>query len=592
MELEPGANVNERVTLTEPLAAGSMGTVWLARHAGLAIDVAVKFLSGDGTPLRKAAVKRFAVEASAAAQLQSPHVVRMFDYGVTKDGTPYIVMELLHGESLAERIADGRRLDLAETVAIISQAARALDAAHGLGIFHRDIKPSNLFLTRAHDELLVKVLDFGVAKQTRSPAPGSGITEPGMIVGTPAYLCRDVLMARSSLADPLVDMWALAVAAYRCLTGKLPFDGPNIQGVAAAIVKCSPAKPSSIVPALGPEVDAWFARALAAERAQRFANAREFGDSFAALARPKKQPPEKKKGSYSALGWLIFLGGIGGAAWLYLRPPAPKPSTTPASVASHTPSATASATASAPATAASSPPPPAPPAPPSGPPQPARRGEVFVPAGTVQLDGGPRVPVDAFFVDRTEVSVLAYGKCVVAGACSDRRLQTPIELGNPDAKSGECNWQQVRREQHPMNCVSHAQAIAYCRWAGGRLPTETEWTRAARGDDTRAFPWGDELATCERAVMADTDGPGCGRRTTWLLATQPLDTSPFGAADLGGNLREWVADWFTEPTARLVKGGAWTDTSTADLSIAARRGLDPAERSIAVGFRCARSAAK
>jgi formylglycine-generating enzyme required for sulfatase activity len=223
----------------------------------------------------------------------------------------------------------------------------------------------------------------------------------------------------------------------------------------------------------------------------------------------------------------------------------------------------------------------------------------------VQLDGGPQVQLDPFFLERHEVTVLSYGKCVVAGACSDRRLQSPLELGDPAAKSGQCNWQQPKREMHPMNCVSHAQAIAYCRWVGARLPTEAEWMRAARGDDARAFPWGNEGATCERAVMADEDGPGCGRRTTWLTGTQPLDTAPFGAMDLGGNLREWVADWFdpgylaTAPAknprgpesgqARVVKGGAWTDTGASDLGVGARRGLDPAERSIAVGFRCARS---
>src|SRR5262245_14430933 len=124
MELAPGAQVNERVVLTEPLARGSFGTVWRAHHAGLGIEVAVKFLAEEGVPMRKEAIKRFGIEASAAAKIQSPYVVRMFDHGVTVDGTPYLVMELMKGESLAQRLNRERRLSLAETVPIITQAAK------------------------------------------------------------------------------------------------------------------------------------------------------------------------------------------------------------------------------------------------------------------------------------------------------------------------------------------------------------------------------------------------------------------------------------------------------------------------------------
>jgi formylglycine-generating enzyme required for sulfatase activity len=141
-----------------------------------------------------------------------------------------------------------------------------------------------------------------------------------------------------------------------------------------------------------------------------------------------------------------------------------------------------------------------------------------------------------------------------------------------------------------MNCVSFAQAESYCRWRSARLPSEAEWVRAARGDDARRLPWGNEPASCDRTVMADADGEGCGRGTSWTAGTRPEDVSAFGALDLGGNLREWVADAADASGAtRLVKGGGYADTDPSHLQIDARRASAPSERSSQVGFRCARS---
>jgi serine/threonine protein kinase len=609
MEPAPGVEVNERVTLTEPLARGSFGTIWRAQHSGLGVEVAVKFLSREA-PLRKDAIKRFAIEASAAAQIQSPHVVRMFDHGVMPDGTPYLVMELMQGQTVAERLQAQGRLSLAETGSIIAQAAKALDAAHALGVIHRDIKPSNLFLTNPHGETLVKVLDFGIAKQTRAAKPGSLITEPGMILGTPGYLCRDIFVARVSLADPQVDLWALAVAAYRCLTGRLPFDAPTIPATCDAIIKGIFAPPSQIVPELDESVDAWFARAFATDRNNRFGNARELGDSFAALSAKRALGPRKTRIVFPlalAATALLIVGGV--VLWNVIGAgeSSPLPSATAtASAKTPQPSPSVPALPPAPAESATSPVPTS-----TAPPSPPRPDEVWIPGGQVQLgctapgctDRGPRVWVNGFFLDRREVSVLAYGKCVLAGGCNDRRVQIPVETRNPKLKSPDCNWRQTRRERHPMNCVSWTQADAYCRSLGARLPTEAEWVRAARGDDARAFPWGDVVPSCERAVMADSGGRGCGRKSAWAVGTQALDKSPFGAFDLGGNVREWVLDWFDAKavafapaqnpkgpergTERVVKGGSWTDTT--DLGIAARQSMNPDERSVSVGFRCARS---
>jgi formylglycine-generating enzyme required for sulfatase activity len=601
--------VNERVKLLQPLAGGAMGSVWRAYHDGLRTQVAVKFLADMGSASRKWAAKRFTMEASAAAQIHSPHVVRMLDHGVSSDGTPYIVMELLQGRSLDDYIKERGHLDLAETADIISQAAKALQAAHGLGVIHRDIKPSNIFLSEPHGELLVKVLDFGCAKQTRSPQQSS-VTEPGMIVGSPGYMCRDTLIAKSSMADPMVDLWALAVVAYRCITGVLPFRGPEVQDVCAAIVRGTFARPSSLQPNLGPRVDAWFLRALAKEREKRFADARELSTSFAELAKTEGRPRRVGyRGQRLALGALGIVA-IASVAVLTQRPPSRS-----APLLSASTTATPSETAPPLASASTSPPLPAKPAPPAGPPPEAQRGEIFIPAGEVQLgcasnddcadhEKGKRVSVDAFFLDQLEVTVLSYGKCVVARECTDHRVQ----LAKSDAKnpSNLCNWHQVRRESHPMNCVSFAQAESYCRWRGQRLPTEAEWVRAARGDSARVYPWGDDRGSCERAVMLDgEDGLGCGRGTSWPVKTNPGDVSPFGVRDMAGNLREWIQDWYdkdylmaapaqnpTGPergTEHVLKGGSWTE-GPAQLRIASRGGAKPSVRAIHVGFRCARSA--
>ena len=154
-----------------------------------------------------------------------------------------------------------------------------------------------------------------------------------------------------------------------------------------------------------------------------------------------------------------------------------------------------------------------------------------------------------------------------------------------------------------MNCVSYPQAQGYCEYLGLRLPTEAEWERAARGDDRRIFPWGNQAANCVRAVMADENDHGCGRRTTWPAGAKGNDLSPFGVLDMGGNLREWVADWYgsdfyrTGPafnpvgpdvgSRRVTRGGSWGSPGPKYLRTSARHAQRPDRRSQHVGFRCA-----
>jgi hypothetical protein len=233
-----------RYRLKRRLAAGSMGEVWVAHHPGLKRDVAIKILSprdgGDST----AAVQRFEREARAMSELSHPHTVRVFDYGVTEDGLCYYVMELLEGETLAERVARLGPVPPARALAMARQAARALGEAHARGIVHRDVTPRNLFLTSLGGEVdVVKVLDFGIAK---FDAEGdAAITRSGVLLGTPEYISPEVAQGR--VADARSDVYGLGAVIYFLLTGTAPFAATTVLGALRAHAEATPVPPSERV---------------------------------------------------------------------------------------------------------------------------------------------------------------------------------------------------------------------------------------------------------------------------------------------------------------------------------------------------------
>src|SRR3954465_14133800 len=186
MAITPGRILNERYRLIRPIGHGSQASVWVAEHLALTTTVAVKLIDPE-LAKKEAARERFRREATAAAQLRSAHVVQILDHGI--DGTqPFIVMELLDGEDLFERLAHRNRLTLRETAKIVTQVARALARAHAAGIVHRDLKPENVFLVPNEDDEIVKVLDFGVAKIKTPPKSAMKATGVGTLIGTPHYM--------------------------------------------------------------------------------------------------------------------------------------------------------------------------------------------------------------------------------------------------------------------------------------------------------------------------------------------------------------------------------------------------------------------
>lgn len=297
MALEAGRILHERYRLIRPIGHGSQAAVWVAEHLALTTTVAVKLIDPE-LAKKESARERFRREATAAAQLRSAHVVQILDHGIEGD-QPFIVMELLDGEDLFERLTHRTRISLRETSKVVTQVARALTRAHAAGIVHRDLKPENIFLVPNDDDEVVKVLDFGVAKFKDPGKVAMQRTGLGTLIGTPHYMSPEQVKGISEI-DYRADLWALGVIAFQCVTGDLPFDS---EGVGDLLIKISIGEmpvPSKVLPSVPANFDAWFARACDRDPAKRFQSAREMA---------------------VALGGVVGVFGEGGLKSPTIRPP-------------------------------------------------------------------------------------------------------------------------------------------------------------------------------------------------------------------------------------------------------------------------------
>ena len=215
--------------LGELLGRGGMGEVYLATHRMLARPAAIKLIrpevlaAGDAA-VAQTAVARFRREAEAAARLRSPHTVELYDFGVTEEGTFYLVMELLEGRNLELLVREQGPLEPARVIHILRQVCDSLDEAHSYGLVHRDIKPANIHLGRLglHEDF-VKVLDFGLVRSFGGPSEESLTGAAGMTPGTPAYMAPE--LAHDRTVDGRADIYSLGCVAYYLLTGRLVFEG-------------------------------------------------------------------------------------------------------------------------------------------------------------------------------------------------------------------------------------------------------------------------------------------------------------------------------------------------------------------------------
>jgi serine/threonine-protein kinase len=270
--LDVGTVLHGSYRIVRPLATGGRGQLFVATHTRLPGTLVVKALHPSLTA-DAAAMARFRREAEITASLRHPHIVQLYDYNTTEDGVPYLVMELLEGPSLAERVALGRPFEPRAAAKIVDQIAHALHAAHARGIVHRDLKPDNVILQSADGEVdFVKVVDFGISQASWRPR----LTADSLLVGTPQYMSPEQARGRRDEIDHRSDQFSLAAIAYALLTAWEPFKGDEPVAVLYQVVHEDPPAASTIASWLTEAVDAVIARGLAKDAGHRYSDVLAF----------------------------------------------------------------------------------------------------------------------------------------------------------------------------------------------------------------------------------------------------------------------------------------------------------------------------
>src|SRR5881409_122114 len=305
--------------ILDRLGEGGMGEVYVAEDTNLGRRVAIKFpiLTSNERDYRA----RFLREARSISELSNPHIATLYDYGETGDGRPFLVMELIKGETLGDMALKGG-LTLPRVLQIIEAVATALAEAHARGIIHRDIKPSNIMVDERGQ---IKVLDFGLAKQLNEDPVN--VSEPeaqtllnlrtrsGAVLGTPAYLSPEQAMGGN--VDARSDLFALGGVLYECVTGQPAFPGSSFIDIAANVIHVEPEPPSKVSPNVPPELDSIILKALAKEPDKRYQSSDELisdlrsmqnvlqDDSSHTLIRPRSRIFETRHRTLTSLSQIL-----------------------------------------------------------------------------------------------------------------------------------------------------------------------------------------------------------------------------------------------------------------------------------------------
>jgi formylglycine-generating enzyme required for sulfatase activity/predicted Ser/Thr protein kinase len=497
-------------------------------------------------------VQRFQREAKVAANLDHSNIVTIYEVSQI-ESVYFIAMQFLEGRTLGQILEAEGPWPVSRVQAVIEQVASALDYAHARGFVHRDIKPSNIMVA---SDGKVTLTDFGLVKA----GEGTKLSTTGVVFGTPEYMSPE--QAEGKVLDARSDVYSLGVVLFEMLAGQAPFVADTTPAVMYKHVHEAP--PLDELPSGLPQsVVAVVEKALAKKREERYQSAGEMvvalqqavsGAVMEEAKAPALSPAEPALTPTPArLGvpWK-WVAGIGAAVVVVVA----------LSIA-----LTSGGGLGVPP------------------------GMVYVPAGEFTMgsdDGGSdeqpvhTVYLDAFYIDRTEVTNAQYRACVEAGVCDALRYTTYYDSAD--------------YAQHPVVYVSWSDAEAYCRWAGKRLPTEAEWEKAARGTDGRTYPWGEGI-DCDHAQYDECDGE------TVPVGSKPKGASPYGALDMAGNVWEWMADWYDSgyysqslarnppgPDSgeyRVLRGGSWY-YSQRHADCTSRDSNYPRRRNFNVGFRCAR----
>ena len=287
-ELKAGVVLDQTYVLVDQIGRGGMGEVWRARHLRLPKQVAIKVLAAGVQDVSEA-VARFRREAEIASRLGHPNIIETIDFNELDDGRSYLVMELLDGEDLRDRLARGP-IGQSEAITILKQVASALQVAHETGVVHRDLKPGNIFLCtdKYSDSVRVKVLDFGISK-----VHGSQMTQDERVMGTPAYMSPEQAQGKNTLVDARTDQFALAAIAYEMFSGAPggPFHGSTFAEEVYNVISKHPEPLVHLNPDLPPRISSAIERAIAKDPADRFDTVRGFFNMLTGADALPNEPP-------------------------------------------------------------------------------------------------------------------------------------------------------------------------------------------------------------------------------------------------------------------------------------------------------------
>jgi len=277
-----GTTIDEKYLVKSVLGAGGMGTVYAGENIRLGRPVAIKVLVRNAADPQ--AEKRFLKEARATGSISHPHICQVYDLGTT-NGSPYIVMEKLIGETLSTRIAREKTLPIVESCTMIADVADGLAAAHEHNILHRDVKPDNVFLAKVGDEIVPKLVDFGIAKNIqRTATMWETLTQVGTIVGTPDYMAPEQATGSRDL-DARVDIYACGVMLYEMLTGRRPFSSNSSQETLQLVLKTVPSPPRTHREEIPVDLERVILVAMRKSKNDRFATARDLSKALREIAK-------------------------------------------------------------------------------------------------------------------------------------------------------------------------------------------------------------------------------------------------------------------------------------------------------------------
>ncbi|MBK7584992.1 MAG: protein kinase [Myxococcales bacterium] len=282
MRPNPGDVIGGKFRIIRMIGDGGMGAVYEARHEVLGTSVALKFLHTE-LARRQGLATRFLQEARVSASIQSPHVTKVTDVEQTADGTPYLVMELLSGESLQQLLDRQRKLPKDQAIDFALQILSGLEAAHALGVVHRDLKPDNVFITPSTGGPVCKLLDFGIAKLRQTNDYNKGLTRPGALMGTPEYMSPEQLYSADRV-DHRADLYSIGVLLFEMLAGERPAIGEDAAAIVGNVMAGKVKRLDELDKSLPAELVQAVHRGIDPDKGRRFQSAVDMRSALAAFA--------------------------------------------------------------------------------------------------------------------------------------------------------------------------------------------------------------------------------------------------------------------------------------------------------------------